>query len=158
VAKDDFGNRAFIGTKTLLARPMTRGEYNAYRGWQPPAGEDQGVCGCLVTYPDGYESWSPAEAFQAYETFDAMSFMHALYFLKAGMKLARAGWNGADQFVYRVPGASYPVQTGAAASHFGQGSMVPYRAYYAIKTAQGDVATWAPSNSDMDADDWYLVQ
>lgn len=27
-----------------------------------------------------------------------------------------------------------------------------------LTDAQGDVATWAPSNSDMDADDWYLVQ
>jgi hypothetical protein len=27
----------------------------------------------------------------------------------------------------------------------GEGNFVPYRAYWALKTAQEDVATWAPS-------------
>jgi hypothetical protein len=63
----------FIGTKTILARALTRGEYNAYRGWTPPAGEDQSALGYLVEYTDGgtpndprhagYISWSPKEQF-----------------------------------------------------------------------------------------------
>jgi hypothetical protein len=63
----------FIGTKTVLARPITRGEYNAYRGWIPPAGEDQSTQGYLVEYTDGgtpndtrhagYITWSPKEQF-----------------------------------------------------------------------------------------------
>lgn len=65
----------FIGTKTILARPLTRGEYNVYRGWAPPAGEEQNVPGYLVEYTDGgtpndprhagYISWSPKEQFDA---------------------------------------------------------------------------------------------
>lgn len=65
--------KRFIGTKTILARPITRGEYNAYRGWNPPLGEDQSVQGYLVEYTDGgtpndarhagYISWSPKEQF-----------------------------------------------------------------------------------------------
>jgi hypothetical protein len=35
--------------------------------------------------------------------------------------------------------------------------MVPYRAYWALKTAQNDVAPWAPSGSDSLAEDWELV-
>jgi len=157
LAKGDIGNRPYIGTKMLLARSMTRGEYNAYRGWTPPEGEDQSVGGQLVTYLDGYESWSPDTAFEAYEPLDAMSFGHALHFLQDGAKVARAGWNGAGMFVYMVPAASYPVQTGAAKSQFGEGALVPYRAYLALKTAQDDVATWAPSCSDVLAHDWYIV-
>lgn len=75
-----------------------------------------------------------------------------------GKKFARAGWNGADMFVYLVPKNSYPAQTSAAKSHFGEGAMVPYRAYLALKTAQGDVATWAPSCSDALAKDYYIVE
>lgn len=86
-----------------------------------------------------------------------MDFGQALKSLKAGEKVARAGWNGAGMFAYLVPANSYPVQTGAAASHFGAGSMVPYRAYLALKTAQDDVATWAPSCSDVLAEDWQIV-
>lgn len=53
----------YIGTKLLSATPQTRGEYNEYRGWTPPEGEEQEVAGYLVTYSDGYESWSPKEQF-----------------------------------------------------------------------------------------------
>lgn len=156
VAKGDFGNLPYIGTKVLLARPMTRGEYNAYRGWNPPVSEDQSVGGQLVTYLDGYESWSPDAAFEAYEPLDAMSFGHALHFLEEGAKVARSGWNGMGMFVYLVPAASYPAQTGAAKSFFGEGSLVPYRAYFALKTTEGDVATWVPSCSDALAKDWFI--
>jgi hypothetical protein len=81
----------------------------------------------------------------------------ALHFLKAGGRICRAGWNGKGMFVYLVPAASYPVQTGAAKAHFGEGSMVPYNAYLALKGADNTVSTWAPSVSDCLAEDWFLV-
>jgi hypothetical protein len=56
--------KTYIGTKVLSAKPMTRGEYNELRGWTPPEGEDQDVAGYHVVYPDGYESWSPQDAFE----------------------------------------------------------------------------------------------
>lgn len=60
-------------------------------------------------------------------------------------------------FAYIVPAASYPAQTGAAKAHFGENGMVPYRAYWALKTAQDDVATWTPSGSDTLAEDWVIL-
>lgn len=66
--------KQYTGTKTLLAVAMSRGEYNAYRGWTPPEGEDQTTTGYLVEYTDGgqandsrhagYISWSPADVFE----------------------------------------------------------------------------------------------
>ena len=66
--------KRYVGTKTIDARPMTRGEYNAYRTWTPPEGEDQSTAGYLVEYVDGgaandsrhvgYISWSPADVFE----------------------------------------------------------------------------------------------
>lgn len=87
---------------------------------------------------------------------DGHTFGGALAALKAGATVSRTGWNGTGMFVYLVPAASYPAQTGAAKAHFGEGAMVPYRAYLALKTAQGDVATWAPSCSDVLAEDWEV--
>lgn len=86
-----------------------------------------------------------------------MNFGEALQCLKDGKRVARTGWNGKGMFAYLVPAASYPVQTGAAKAHFGEGAMVPYRAYLALKTADNDVATWAPSCSDVLAEDWAEV-
>lgn len=84
-------------------------------------------------------------------------FGEAIRQLKAGVRVARAGWNGKGQFVYLVPPASYAVQTGAAKAHFGEGSMVPYNAYLALKTVDETVSTWAPSVSDCLAEDWAAV-
>jgi hypothetical protein len=67
--------KRYTGTKTLFARPMTRGEYNAYRGWdQCPPTRTRADAGYLVEYEDGgkandsrhagYISWSPADVFE----------------------------------------------------------------------------------------------
>lgn len=56
--------KTYIGTKKLEAKQMTRGEYNKYRGWTIPEGENPDDEGYLVKYPDGYESWSPKKQFE----------------------------------------------------------------------------------------------
>ena len=71
----------YLGTKEVLAKPMTRGEYNDYRGWQIPENEDPNEQGYLIEYQDGgkskdsrhagYISWSPADVFnRAYAPID----------------------------------------------------------------------------------------
>lgn len=86
-----------------------------------------------------------------------LSFGLAIAALKEGKRVARAGWNGKGMFVYLVPPASYPVQTGAAKAHFGEGAMVPYNAYMAIKNVDETVSTWVPSVNDCLAEDWEVV-
>lgn len=63
----------FIGTKMIQATPMTRQEYNDFRGWQLPADKEGSDPGYLVIYPDsnpntqyfqGYVSWSPKKQFE----------------------------------------------------------------------------------------------
>ena len=66
--------KKFIGTKTVIAKPMTRGKYNEYRGWDMPADEDPWDDGYLVEYlsggksnderHEGYISWSPKAVFE----------------------------------------------------------------------------------------------
>lgn len=66
--------KLYEGTKRLRAHPMTRGDYNAYRGWTMPEGENPTDAGYLVEYEDGgasndqrhrgYISWSPADVFE----------------------------------------------------------------------------------------------
>lgn len=84
-----------------------------------------------------------------------MDFGEALYHLRQGRKVARAGWNGKGMFLYHVPANSYPAQTDVAKAHFGD--MVPYGAYIAMKSAQGNVVPWLASQTDMLAEDWEIV-
>lgn len=86
-----------------------------------------------------------------------LNFGQALDAIKDGKCIARTGWNGKGMFVYLVPPANYPVQTGAAKEHFGEGAIVPYNAYMAIKNVDGTVSTWVPSVNDCLATDWGLV-
>ena len=66
-----------------------------------------------------------------------MNFSIILDKLKEGKKVARAGWNGKGMYLYHVPAQSYPAVTEVAKKEFGD--MVPYGAYIAMKTAQGNV-------------------
>lgn len=88
---------------------------------------------------------------------ELLNFEHALLLLKGGQRIARLGWNGKGMFVYLVPAASYPAQTGAAKAFFGDDALVPYNAYFAIKNVDNTVSTWVPSVNDLLADDWVIV-
>ena len=64
----------FKCTKEVYANPMTRQEYNDYRGWVLDSDEDGSDEGYLVEYVDGgkpnhldhkgYISWSPKDVFE----------------------------------------------------------------------------------------------
>jgi hypothetical protein len=64
----------YVGTKRILAKPMTRGDYNKYRGWETPSDENPADTGYLVEYLDSpdsnhpdhshYISWSPQDVFE----------------------------------------------------------------------------------------------
>lgn len=57
--------KTYLAVKQIKAKPMTLGEYNNYRKWDIPKQEDPFREGYLVEYPDGYQSWSPKEIFDA---------------------------------------------------------------------------------------------
>ena len=147
----------YLGTKQVAAVPMTRADYNAYRGWVMPADEDGADEGYLVEYLDGgkandsrhagYISWSPKEQFDAaYRPTTGLSFGLALEALKRGNRVSRAGWNGKGMWIqdwtpmhevdlpYIV--LMYPVNSAA----YPKGARVP----------------WTPSQTDVRADDWFI--
>ena len=150
-------NQQFIGTKMINAVPMTRAEYNDFRGWQLPEDENGEDAGYLVEYLDGgkpntlqyagYVSWSPKEQFdKAYRPTDGMTFGLALEALQQGKRVARTGWNGVGLWLEYIPAIgvdlafirmSYPVNSRA----YPEGARVP----------------WLASQTDMLATDWAVV-
>lgn len=110
--------KCYVGTKVVNAQPMTRGDYNIFRGWELPEGE-QGTeqdPGYLVEYVDngvgtepntphfsGYVSWSPKATFEAsYVHVKSLPFGIALEMLKQGYRVTREGWNGKGMFLQYV--------------------------------------------------------
>lgn len=110
---------SYIGTKRLNAKPMTRGEYNAYRGWVTPDDENESDAGYLVEYQDGgkandsrhqgYISWSPKDVFEkSYRPLSGLTFGEALEAIKQGQRVAREGWNGKGMFLFLLPAGTVP--------------------------------------------------
>jgi hypothetical protein len=164
----------FIGSKLINAEPMTRLEYNQFRGWQLPEDEDGSDAGYLVEYLDGgaantekyhgYVSWSPEEVFEnAYNKSGEMTFGDAIVCMKLGMKVSRAGWNGKGMWVIRIPGTKavkpYPGSPYHEAG-LGEVDILPHYDMYTVN-AEGRRAMlpgWLASQSDVDASDWGIVE
>lgn len=161
----------YIGTKLIKAKPMTRGEYNAYRGWKIPENENPEDDGYMVVYVDSddYVSWSPKDVFErAYRSCDGgMTFGGAIELLKMGFKVARKGWNGKGMFIYMQDG-SYPyfhqlkedVQRKLVDSNCTNDSgVVTICPHIDMKAADGSIVIgWLASQTDMLADDWVVVR
>lgn len=166
----------YIGTKIINAKPMTRGEYNAFRGWTFPANEDPAADGYLVEYTDGgkpnhpdfagYVSWSPKEQFDgAYRETSGLTFGLALEALKRGSRVARAGWNGKGMWL-SLSGPNGPREIAFenfwshhnseyARMNGGSAKVLPC---ITMKTATGEILMgWLASQTDMLADDWQIV-
>lgn len=157
-----------IGTKLINAQPMTRQAYNDLRGWTVPADENPNDDGFLVEYLDGgkanvdgfagYVSWSPADVFnRAYKPTTSMSFGDALVMLKAGKKVARAGWNGKGMFLFLVNGSTFQVNRPPLLGIYPEGTTINYHAHVDMKTADDKVVPWLCSQTDMLAEDWQVV-
>ena len=167
--------KTYIGIKAVNATPMTRAEYNDYRGWKLPENENGSDEGFLVEYADGgkpndprhagYISWSPVEVFNnAYRTTDGLSFGFAIEALKKGYKVARNGWNGKGMWLSmsgplggRVIGADdfWSENNRNYARQFGGATVLPC---ITMKTADGAILMgWLASQTDMLAEDWAIV-
>lgn len=158
--------RQYIGTKRINAEPMTRAAYNLFRGWELPKDENGDDAGYLVEYIDGgaantatykgYVSWSPKDVFErAYNPVDGMTFGMALEALKAGERVARAGWNGKGMWLCMIQRGSWhvePLVNKAMMAH-----SLDALPWIGMKTVDGGFVPWLASQTDMLADDWAVV-
>lgn len=147
---------SYIGTKRIDAEPMTRGDYNKYRGWTIPADENPTDEGYLVRYSDGYESWSPKATFEAdYKKSGEMNFGHAIELLKLGCKMARKGWNGKSQYVELATNISYKNANGEIINC--EHEAIGNKALAFVGTSGVQIG-WLASQADMLAEDWRIVE
>ena len=164
--------KSYIGTKRILARPMNLADYNEYRGWGLPSGENGSDAGFLVEHTDGGEAnhsshkgpvaWLPAPIFEKVFRAGDMSFGLAIEALITGAKVARAGWNGKGIYLILIDDAIGVKRVGFN----GEDCDIRLNQHIAIDTTglQTDntsaprvVVPWIASQTDMLADDWGVV-
>ncbi len=165
----------YIGTKLISATIMNRADYNTYRGWDLPDDEDGSDEGYLVEYLDdgepnhpshkGYISWSPKKQFDdAYQNVNCMSFGHAIKMMKLGYKVARQGWNGKGMWVIYNPGSkgeTHAMFEGSVYKNHGvdECEILPHFDMYTVNSSgrRAMLPGWLASQSDMDANDWLVL-
>ncbi|GKX60181.1 DUF2829 domain-containing protein [Leminorella grimontii] len=155
----------YIGVKLINAKPMSRKEYNDFRGWTVPPDENGDDAGYLIEYQDGgkantdafagYVSWSPKDVFeQAYRVIDGVTFGLAVEALKKGLKVSRRGWNGKGMWLILV----LPPQSASAAQpmYTVDGLNERLLPYIAMRTADGGLVPWLASQTDVLSEDWVI--
>lgn len=91
----------------------------------------------------------------SYVTGKDMSFGQAIEAAKQGKKIARAGWNGKNQYVELAYCISYKNHAAEVvnANHCNIGNKA-----FAFVGTSGVQMGWLASQADMLADDWYIVE
>ena len=97
------------------------------------------------------------------------SFSWALMRLKEGAKVQRKGWNGKGMFLYLTKGSNVPFDNlkqetkgylkDSAVCQPKYDGAVHINSHIDMKTADGSITIgWAPSQVDMLAEDWEVVE
>ena len=86
-----------------------------------------------------------------------LNFSEALIALKAGKRVARAGWNGKGMFLFLVAGSTFKVNRPPLLGIYEEGTEINYHAHIDMKTADGQVVPWLASQTDVLADDWMVL-
>ena len=89
-----------------------------------------------------------------------LNFSQALFAVKGGKRIQRAGWNGKGMYVTFQPG--YPEgiainENTAKATGLSQGTVCKFLPYLLMRTADGSFVPWVVSQTDVLADDWKIL-
>ena len=90
-------------------------------------------------------------------TAENLSFSEALILIKKGKKVARAGWNGKQMFVFLVPGSQFKVSRAPLLGIYPEGTEINYCPHIDMRTADGKIVPWLASQTDVLAEDWTWV-
>lgn len=77
-------------------------------------------------------------------------FGEAIHLMKQGRRVAREGWNGKGMFVMFCAAEGQPYE-------LSDGMLVIRRDYLYMKAADNTVVPWVASQTDILAEDWYIV-
>ena len=155
--------KQYIGSKIVKAWPCYRipviggrYEYCKLDEVVPTCITGQPEDGYRVQYEDGYLSWSPKAVFEkAYRETAGLSFGLAIEAAKMGKKIARAGWNGKNQYVELAYCISYKNNAAEIVNvnHCNIGNKA-----FAFVGTSGVQMGWLACQADMLADDWQIVE
>ncbi len=139
------------------AKPMTKAEYCDYRGRQLSSfetGYDEGYFVKMnIRGSENCVVWSPKGSFESrFKIAENLSFGLAIEALKNGKKAYRIRW-GVDTWLTLIGSDYYVLKDGSLPP---DGPILSH--WIGIKTEDNKFTPWAPSQDDMLAEDYFLVE
>lgn len=93
-----------------------------------------------------------------------LDFSSALVYLRQGLRLSRSGWNGKGQYIYMTNGNNVTYRylkentRKMIINSFDKDDSVEIMPHIDMKNAQNKlIIGWAPTQTDMLSNDWYIV-
>ncbi|MEX0827874.1 MAG: DUF2829 domain-containing protein [Haliea sp.] len=78
--------------------------------------------------------------------------------VKRGKNARRTGWNGSGMFIFLVPGSNFEVNRPPLLGIYPEGTRITNQPHIDMRTADGSIAVWTASQTDMLARDWSIVE
>lgn len=93
-----------------------------------------------------------------------LDFSGALNYVRQGMRCSRRGWNGKGQYIYMTKGSNVTYRylkentRKMIINSFDKDDSVEIMPHIDMKNAQNQlIIGWAPTQTDMLSNDWYIV-
>lgn len=166
--------QTYIGTKLIQAKPITRKEYYDLRGWViPPNINPDDLIGYLiestdsklnqVSFTENIPLIEKEEFEKTYKSNGKFNFGHIIESLKQGKKVTRKEWSNKkedlsnkDVFLFIIQGSNdfAKLQGYGFGEYFGEPTFTDC---IFMRTANNQLVAWTPSQIDMLANDWVIV-
>ena len=88
---------------------------------------------------------------------NTLNFGQALEALKLGSKVARSGWNGKGMFLFLVAGSTFQVSRPPLNQFYPEGTTINYCPHIDMKTADDKIVPWLASQTDVLAEDYFIL-
>ena len=87
------------------------------------------------------------------------SFSQALDHVKAGCRATRSQWSDMGHvFIFLVPGSTFKVNRPPLLRIYDEGTEIQYLGHIDMRDSYGRISPWQPTQDDMLANDWSLVE
>jgi hypothetical protein len=149
----------YIRTSVITATPMSWGEFEYITTDLDDKSIDRpsSDLGYYINKGSG-GVWISFEEFNSkYRGNHRLNFGDALHFLNRGHKLTRMGWNGKEMFIFLVQGSNFKVNRPPLLGIYEEGTEIEYQPHIDMRTVDGSIVPWLASQTDIMAEDYYII-
>lgn len=153
--------KTYLGVQFTEAEPMNLGDYLEFKGRMLPDEEDPLTRGYMIKHSNERFTWTPKGFFDRFCKLEGdLNLGLAVEAVKQGERVARHCWTEKGTWITLQKG--YPAgiecnKNSAEAYNIKLGTVIKVLPYFVMKNADDSFSPWIPNQSDLMADDYYII-